>query len=143
MRSVVAGSVRRVPTAAEYEVWAWRLGALADELTGLTGPLLRVASPEAVVGGMVAVTVDVAVRAAQANSLDAAGRLVELGEECRRRAVVCGEYAEAMALFERRTDLWRSAVGEWLEQAGAGGGVVGSAPTPPREPPRPYVWVER
>jgi len=143
----VTGILRAVPTAAEYDLWAWRLGGLADELTGLTGPLVGLASPKAIAGGLVAVTVDVGVRAAQANSLAAAGMLRELSEECSRRAVVCAEYATAMEQYEAARASYQSAMASYLERVESAEAGEGSAPRscpwPPSEPVRPADWVER
>jgi hypothetical protein len=140
------GSLDAMPTAAEYDIWTLRLGALADELTGVTAPVAGSASAEAISGGLTAVTVDVAVRAAQANSLAAAGLLRELADECTRRAGICADYAAAMEEYGRRSEAYQAALVSYLEAAEAaeaGGSHPGSPPLAPSEPLRPYGWVER
>jgi hypothetical protein len=94
------------------------------------------------------VTVDVAVRAAQANSLSSSALALQLADECTRRAVICSEYATAMDEYERRSAAHRTAMASYLEQieaAAAAGHApnVGSPPWPPTEPQRPHAWVER
>jgi len=136
-----------MPTALDYEVYAIELSGQADELTGSTAQLVGLASPEAIAGGLAAVTVDVAVRAAQANTLTAAGLLRELADECTRRAQICAEYAAAMVAYEQRQAAYRSAMADYVEAVelaeASGGGYPGSPPWPPSEPQPPYPWVER
>jgi hypothetical protein len=136
-----------MPTAAEFDLWAWGLNDQADELTGLSAPVVGMASPEAIVGGMAAVTVDVAVRAAQANSLAAAGLLRQLADECTRRAEVCRQYEAAMLEYEQRSSAYSAALADYVQAVesaeASGGGYPGSPPWPPSEPVRPYAWVER
>jgi hypothetical protein len=105
-----------MPTAADYDSWASSLSQRADELTGVTGSLVGLASPEAITGGLLGVTVDVAVRATQANSLAAAGRLRELADERTRRSATCAEYGQAMDDYERRSSAYRSAMASYIEQ---------------------------
>ena len=116
----------------------------------MVGPLLGAATPDVIVGGRVAVTVDVAIRTSEANALAVAGMLRGLADECALRAQVCRSYEAALGVHASAVERWEAAQRSYrrdvasYEAAGDGDVVrrLGLPPAPPVRPPRPASWVE-
>jgi hypothetical protein len=136
-----------MPTAAEYTEWASWFGERADEMGALLSAPLAAATPDVLAGGFLAVSIDVALRAAAENATSVATRLRALSDECTTRAQVCREHDAAMRRYESNQAAYVRAIvdyGERAQEAEANGQPFhGSPPWPPTAPPAPPSWVER
>jgi len=136
-----------MPTAVDYATWGSWFEDKAGEMAVLLHAPLDAAGPDAVAGGLLAVTVDVTLRAAANNATAAAARFHDLADECARRAEICRTYDSDMRAYEAALASYDRAIveyGEQIAEAEASGEAFdGMPPRRPEQPSLPAPWVER
>ena len=107
-------------------------------MTGMMGRPMEFATPETLQGGLLAVTVDLTLRASHENAATVADRFRALAEQCAARAQECRDYSLAMDEYDRRYADYQEALVLSRSQAGDI-----PRPIPPSRPAAPPTYVER
>lgn len=131
-----------MPTAFEYRAAARRIRDAGDDAGAVAADMRGVANAHGVTGGNLQVVVDHAIGVSTTNAEQLARDCEALAAECDRRAEICEQFAADMAAWTVRHRTWSGDHAVWRISRFEPD-VIADFPGPePREPVKPFAWVE-
>lgn len=130
-----------MPTALDYRTAAGDFRRAA-EASGGTETAVWSTSEEHGVGAGLGELVDRAFAAIATTVATVGAGCTAVADECDRRASVCEAYADEMAAWQRREDMWNHANAAWLSSLNDSESTTPHPGHAPSRPQPPFVWVE-
>ena len=137
-----------MPTQASFLVAADALDLAAHDAAALLPPTDSLVTPTVLAGGLVTARVVVALDGCSAGLGSVAQACRGDASECRRRAALCAQYWDEVAVWETSIVAYQRAARDWqarydARQASPAAPDPGPAPRAPNGPPfRPFPWVD-
>lgn len=131
-----------MPTGWEYRGAAAQMNGFAEECADFGRKLQNQRYDTGIQGGRLEGDIDTALDASMINAHQAADQCRQLADELTARAIVCDDYAAALALHQQRDRNWREANTAFRRAIDADSGRFPPHPgTRPVPPPTPPSWV--